>query len=202
MRLPTGHQTESRVRRLPLSNGRNSRKSAPSTGRLPPTPRPTQAKRPHAPIQVGAPAAASPNTPARKRVKLKASRRPMTSEAIPQNDAPKQRPRNRLSVVKRTVFESTPNSSLRPGRVSATPCSQMLSATQPKPQRAKSCHWYLPMPMSWIALLMTLDFSVQGVSCRVLSWWQGRVSQAYCRKRYRARQLQGQSRPPLAASLS
>lgn len=45
MRLPTGHQTLSMVKRFPEANGRNSRKSAPSTGRFPPTPRPKQANK-------------------------------------------------------------------------------------------------------------------------------------------------------------
>lgn len=42
-KLPTGHHTLSMVRRFPEANGRNSRKRAPSTGKLPPTPRPKQA---------------------------------------------------------------------------------------------------------------------------------------------------------------
>jgi len=43
MSCPIGHQTDSIVRRLPDANGRNSRNSAPSTGRLPPTPTPRAA---------------------------------------------------------------------------------------------------------------------------------------------------------------
>ena len=35
-----------------------------------------------------------------------------------------------------------------------------LSANHPKPQSTKSCHWYDPIPISMIALLMTLDFPV------------------------------------------
>jgi len=59
--VPTGHQTERRVKRLPDAKGRNSRNSAPSTGRLPPMPSPVQAYKAQAPIQLGAPPAANPN---------------------------------------------------------------------------------------------------------------------------------------------
>lgn len=38
MSPPTGHHTLSMVRRFPEAKGRNSRNSAPSTGRFPPTP--------------------------------------------------------------------------------------------------------------------------------------------------------------------
>ena len=99
MRLPTGQKTESKVKRLPDVCGKNSRKSAPSTGRLPPTPRPMQAYKAQVPIQLGPPPAARPKTPARKSVKLKARRRPIISEAVPQNEAPMQRPRKRARVV-------------------------------------------------------------------------------------------------------
>lgn len=63
-----------------------------------------------------------------------------------------------------TCVEETPNSSLKEGRVRATPWSQRLSANHPKPAKANNCHWYLPIPMSWIALLITLDFPV---SCQL-----------------------------------
>lgn len=123
-----GHQTLSMVRRLPEANGRNSKKSAPSTGRFPPTPRPKQENRAQAliyssaiihhykqeertyPIQLGLPPAARPNTLVMRRVRLKAGRRPITSDATPQNEAPRQRPKNNAQVVKRTRLSETPNS--------------------------------------------------------------------------------------------
>ena len=73
------------------------------------------------PTQVGAPPAAKPKTPARKSVMLNAGRRPMTSDARPQNEAPRQRPKNKAQVVKRTREEDTSNSMDSWGKVSATP---------------------------------------------------------------------------------
>ena len=99
MRFPTGQKTDSKVKRFPDVCGRNSRKRAPSTGRLPPTPRPMQAYSADTPIQLGPPPAARPKIPARQRVKLKARRRPRTSDAVPQNEAPMQRPRKSARVV-------------------------------------------------------------------------------------------------------
>lgn len=139
MSCPTGQNTDSKVRRFPEAWGKNSRKSAPSTGRLPPTPRPLegtisgmshvylyhftyrQAKRAHVPIQFGPPPAARPNTPARNKVMLNARRRPTTSDAVPQKLAPMHKPKKRDKVVYRTVRESTPNSTLSCGSVRATP---------------------------------------------------------------------------------
>ena len=43
IKLPTGQKTESSVNKFPDVCGRNSKNRAPSTGRLPPTPRPMQA---------------------------------------------------------------------------------------------------------------------------------------------------------------
>jgi len=172
---PTGHQTDRRVRRPPLAIGRNSRNKAPSTGKLPPTPRPTQAKRAQDPIQLGAAPAATPKTLAMPRVQLNASRRPTTSDMTPQKEAPMQRPRKSARVVYRIWLESTPYSSDKEGSVNATPWSQRLddsvsaahvllrsaqgtylSASHPKPQSTNRDHWYRPIPMSASALLMTL----------------------------------------------
>ena len=119
---PSGHQTLSKVRRFPDAKGRNSRNSAPSTGRFPPTPNPRAANMPQVPIQLGAPPTAIPKTPQIKRLKLKAGLRPMTSEATPQKEAPKQRPTKSAQVVYLTVCWSTPNSGVNDGRVRATPC--------------------------------------------------------------------------------
>ena len=96
---PRGHHTESSVSMPPDAMGRNSRKRAPSTGRLPPIPMPNEAKSAQVPIQVLPPPTARPKTPAINSVELKASRRPMTSDAIPQKDAPIQSPRNVAHVV-------------------------------------------------------------------------------------------------------
>ena len=119
--VPNGHQTESNVRRLPDANGRNSRKSAPSTGRLPPTPHPREAYSAHTVIQLCEPPTAVPKTEVMKRVKLKAGRLPITSEIVPQKDAPTQRPVKTDRVVNLTLVWLTPNSSLREGSVTATP---------------------------------------------------------------------------------
>ena len=96
---PTGHHTESRVSKPPDAKGKNSRNSAPSTGRFPPIPTPIEAYSAQVPIQLLPPPAASPNTPARKSVALKAGRRPMISDAIPQNEAPIHKPKNSAHVV-------------------------------------------------------------------------------------------------------
>jgi hypothetical protein len=55
----------------------------------------------------------------------------MTSEIVPQKEAPRQRPRKSERVVKRTEVSLTPYSAERDGRVRATPWSQRLSASQP-----------------------------------------------------------------------
>ena len=59
---------------------------------------------------VGAPPAAIPKTPPKKRVVLKANRRPTISLAIPQKLAPIVRPMKVAKVVKRTFVELIPNS--------------------------------------------------------------------------------------------
>lgn len=73
------------------------------------------------PTQVGPPPAARPNTPVINRVRLKAGRRPITSEAMPQKEAPRQRPKNKAQVVKRTVLSEMPNSMESWVSVKATP---------------------------------------------------------------------------------
>lgn len=75
------------------------------------------------PIQVGLPPIASPKTPQRKRVMLKARRRPTISEITPQNDAPIQRPRNSAHVVNRTLDSETSNSRDNWVSVRAIPCT-------------------------------------------------------------------------------
>lgn len=118
IRVPMDQNKARELRRAPEAKGRNSRKMAASTGRLPPTPKPRQAKRAHTlyvvrkrlnhqgiltyAIQLGAPPAASPKTPQRNRVMLKAGRRPIASEARPQNEAPTISPTKREHVVNRT----------------------------------------------------------------------------------------------------
>jgi hypothetical protein len=84
----------------------DSKKSAPSTGKLPPTPTPSAAKRPQAPIQEGAAPAATPKTPAISSVKLKARRRPIMSLPMPQKLAPTHKPVNKAQVVYLVVSES------------------------------------------------------------------------------------------------
>lgn len=121
IRLPTGQKTDRSVSKLPDVCGRNSRNRAPSTGRLPPTPRPMQAYNAQTPIQFGPPPAASPKIPARNKVKLNARRRPTTSDAVPQKEAPMQRPRKSARVVYLTSVSLTPNSADSWGRVRATP---------------------------------------------------------------------------------
>lgn len=103
------------------AKGKNSRKSAPSTGRFPPTPKPRAEAMPQTPIHVGLAAMQMPKIPQIKRVMLKAIRRPTTSEAIPQKDAPRHRPMNKAAVVKRTWVDEIPNSWETEFRVKAMP---------------------------------------------------------------------------------
>jgi hypothetical protein len=96
---PIGHQTERRVRRELEASGRNSRNRAPSTGRLPPTPKPMPAYMRQTPPQLEAHEDAVPNTLAISSVMLKAMRRPIMSEPMPQKKLPKHRPTNKDDVV-------------------------------------------------------------------------------------------------------
>lgn len=118
---PTGHHTDNRVNKALEESGRISRKSAPSTGRFPPTPVPIQAKSIQTPTQLDAYAAKIPKMLVISRVKLKAIRLPMTSDPRPQKKLPKQSPTKRELVVYLTCFSETPNSSDRDGRVKETP---------------------------------------------------------------------------------
>jgi hypothetical protein len=61
------------------------------------------------------------------KVKLKAKRRPTTSDAVPQKLAPMQRPRKSARVVYRIWFSSTPNSLDMEVKVSAMPYANMFS---------------------------------------------------------------------------
>jgi len=67
---PTGHQTDKPANRFPFLSGKNSRKSAPSTGRFPPTPVPIQAKSAAVVAQEFALPTASPKVAAMARVAL------------------------------------------------------------------------------------------------------------------------------------
>ena len=98
---PTGHQTDKSVNNLFDSKGKNSRKSAPSTGKLPPTPRPMQAKRIEVVIQLGPRATRVPKSPHKNSVILKAGFRPMISDATPQKVDPMLKPMNVIMVVYR-----------------------------------------------------------------------------------------------------
>ncbi len=124
---PAGHHILSKVRSPPFAVGKNSRKRAPSTGRLPPTPNPRAAKIEEVPIQLGPAPAAIPKAPAMKRVRLKASLRPMISEATPQKLAPRQRPAVKAQVVYLTCASEMSNSAWSDGRHSATPSIQRLN---------------------------------------------------------------------------
>src|ERR1700753_2599031 len=99
MSCPTGHHTDSKVRRLFDSYGKNSRKSEPSTGRFPPTPSPMQRNKAAVPNQFGPNATENPNAPQSKRGMLNAGRRPIRSEAMPQTVEPMERPMNVTMVV-------------------------------------------------------------------------------------------------------
>jgi hypothetical protein len=83
-------------------------------------PTPNAAYRPQTPYQLLPPPTAIQKTPAMKRVALKANRRPMISEAMPQKEAPRHNPTNKEQVVYRTCVLDTPYSSVKDGRVSAT----------------------------------------------------------------------------------
>lgn len=67
---PTDHHMDMTVRRYWCEAGMKSRNTAESTGRFPPTPRPSTASRDASVMKFGDPPAARPKTPARKRVML------------------------------------------------------------------------------------------------------------------------------------
>lgn len=96
---PKGHHIESKVKKRAEMTGKNSRKSAPSTGRLPPIPTHRDAISPHVAIQLGAAPTAIPKTLPRNSVALKAIRRPIISEATPQQNAPTHNPTKPAQVV-------------------------------------------------------------------------------------------------------
>ena len=73
--------------------GRNSRKMAESTGRLPPTPKDQNAAKQPRAAKLGEPAAMRPQTAVMPIVRLNAHRRPKISHPKPQNIAPKSRPK-------------------------------------------------------------------------------------------------------------
>lgn len=118
---PTGHHTDSSVRRELEASGRNSRKRAPSTGRFPPTPVPIKPNRKHTAGQLGAYAAKVPKIAVISSVRLKAMRLPMMSAPKPHRALPMLRPTYRELVVYLTCFSETPNSPDKEGRVKETP---------------------------------------------------------------------------------
>ena len=76
-----------------MATFRNSpRKTAESTGKLPPTPTLQTAAKEHSAIELGEPPAAMAKTPVMKSVMLKHHFLPQTSQATPQNAAPTRRP--------------------------------------------------------------------------------------------------------------
>lgn len=123
---PTGHQTERRVSMLFEAKGKNSRNKAPSTGRFPPTPRPMHPNKRDVAIQEGPAAMADPKAPQMNKVVLKAMRRPIMSDAMPQNVDPIDRPTKVIIVVYLTRVLLTPNSVESCGSTSAKPCIQRL----------------------------------------------------------------------------
>jgi hypothetical protein len=139
IKVPTDHHVARPLKMLLELGGKHSKKTAASTGRFPPTPRPKQAYNAHVlvyklintsqktfeityPTQLGPPPAARPNVPQMQRVMLKAGRLPIASEAIPQKEAPIIRPTKREHVANRDSFSETPNSLAIGVSVRATPC--------------------------------------------------------------------------------
>lgn len=90
---PTGHHTDSSVKSELEASGKNSRKRAPSTGRLPPTPVPINPNKKHTAGQLGAYAARVPKMLVIRSVRLKAIRRPIISAPSPHNALPMLKPR-------------------------------------------------------------------------------------------------------------
>jgi len=80
------------VRRYWCDPGKNSRKMALSTGKLPPTPMDQSAAKIEIAAKFGLLAAIRPNTAVIPIVRLKAHRRPKMSHPKPQKTAPKSRP--------------------------------------------------------------------------------------------------------------
>lgn len=118
---PTGHHTDRRVSKALEESGRNSRKSAPSTGKFPPTPVPKHANSMQTDTQFGAYATHMPKMLVIRRVALKAMRLPMMSDPRPQKKLPTHRPAKIELVVYLTCFSETPNSPERDGRINETP---------------------------------------------------------------------------------
>ena len=79
------------------------------------------------PPQLDAYEDAVPKTAAISSVTLKAMRRPIMSEPMPQKKLPKQRPTKSELVVYRTVFSDTPNSAERDGSVNETPYDRSVT---------------------------------------------------------------------------
>jgi hypothetical protein len=146
-RFPTGHQTDNNVNRFPLSWGRNSRNNAPSTGRFPPIPMPTNPNITATAIHEGAPPIAIPKAEAIPRVVLKAIRRPTISESTPHTIAPMQRPVAQAVEIYPILSSGTENSRWTDGKMRARPLIDQ-QAPQPNQNRLPKPHalWNLLNP--------------------------------------------------------
>ena len=175
---------DSTVNRYWCVPGRNSRKTAESTGRLPPTPNdqsaantPTAAKlgeldaiRPNTEVTAQRPSVSCRHGPRRAGVHTaqRQIERPSTPEDVaaeaPEHGAGQQanvlrereerRARHVELVGDGRHWPAVSIAPLRPppadSRISDVTMGHRLSLAQPKPTTTNSCHWYQPMPMSWI----------------------------------------------------
>jgi hypothetical protein len=157
---------------------------AESTGRFPPTPTLHSAAKTPMAAKLGLPAAIMPKTAVMPIVRLKAHRRPKMSQPKPQNTAPKRRPMFWDRV--RNGGRSGLNSFRMGVNIRDVTIGQRLSMAQPKPITMKSCHWYLPIPISWMALFSTLALAAytgsRDSSSRTPSgaWSSGGISCVTC----------------------
>lgn len=142
---------------------------AESTGKFPPTPTLHNAAKTPIAAKSGEPAAMRPKTDVMPIVRLKAQRRPNMSPAHisaslvemiglvhpkPQNIAPTSNPMF-CERESRGGFVGE-NSFVIGVRINEVTIGQRLSLAQPKPPTTmNSCHWYLPIPISCIAVFRT-----------------------------------------------
>ena len=124
------------VRRYWWLPGKNSRKMALSTGKLPPTPTDHRAAKVPMAAKFGDPAAIRPKTAVTPMVRLKAHRRPKISHPKPQNMAPTRSPMFWARVRKGARFGW--NSFLTGVKINDVTIGQRLSDAHPKPMTMKS----------------------------------------------------------------
>lgn len=123
------------------------------TGKFPPTPKLQSASKAPMAAKFGEEAAIRPKIEVIPMVKLKASRRPNISQPKPQKIAPNSSPMF-CARVSKGGLEGL-NSRETGFKMREVTIGQRLSEAQPNPTTTNNCHWYHPIPISWIALFNT-----------------------------------------------